>query len=530
MLRTPDAESLLDLTREKLVVLDEAGKYTYLNAATRDVLGFDPETLVGTDAFDLVHPEDEARIRAAFEELDEGQGGGTETLEYRYETAGGDWLWLRSQIYAPSETEMDGYVVSSRDVTEEVESIRRLETIVSTSTDVLWMFDADWSELLFVSDTVDEVFGLSRATLERDPRAFLNRVYPADRPNVERKMRQLSDGHSTTLEYRVEPDGGEVRWVRVPGEPVREDGEVVAVAGFARDITDEYRHKRQLEVMDNLLRHTIRNDMNVVIGTAERILEATETAEPIRTAEANEAGRNGADRNEAKRNEAGRNGAERNEAERNGASGDGTVGGETVDVEAAARTVRRVADDLLDTAEKQRDVIELLSRGGSPQSIDVEPIVRELVGEMRTERPAGEFSVSCPSDVTAFALPELEYAVAELIRNAVEHADTTPAVEVDVTRTDSEVRITIRDNCPVIPIEERQIIADRWEMDDLRHTAGMGLWLAYWVAERSDGGLAFDTVDDGNIVTIHVPREEHPEENDPPGLASDMETDSPSGN
>ena len=510
MLRAPDAESLLDLTREKLVVLDEAGKYTYLNAATRDVLGFDPETLFGTDAFDLVHPEDEARIRAAFRELVDGDGDGTETLEYRYGTAGGDWLWLRSRIYAPSETDIDGYVVSSRDVTEEVESIRRLETIVSTSTDVLWMFDADWSELLFVSDTVDEVFGLSRARLQQEPRAFLDRVYPADRAHVVRKMRQLSDGHSTTLEYRVEPDEGEVRWVRVPGEPVREDGEVVAVAGFARDITDEYRHKRQLEVMDNLLRHTIRNDMNVVIGTAERILEATETAEPIGTAKANEAGKNG--------------------TERNGTSGDGPAVSDAVDVEAAARTVRRVADDLLDTAEKQRDVIELLSRGGSPQSIDVEPIVRELVGEMRTERPAGEFSVSCPSDVTAFALPELEYAVAELIRNAVEHADTTPVVEVDVTRTDGEVRITIRDNCPPIPIEERHIMADRWKMDDLRHTVGMGLWLAYWVAERSDGSLAFDTVDDGNVVTIHVPREEYPEENDPPGLASDRETDPPSGN
>ena len=500
MARAPDAESLLDLTREKLVVLDEAGKYTYLNAATRDVLGFDPETLIGTDAFALVHPEDEKRIRAAFRELAEGRGDGTETLEYRYETAAGDWLWLRSRVYAPSETDIDGYVVSSRDVTEEVESIRRLETIVSTSTDVLWMFDAEWSELLFVSDTVEDVFGISRATLERDPRAFLNRVYPADRPNVERKMRQLSDGHSTTIEYRVEPDDGEIRWVRVPGEPVQEDGEVVAVAGFARDITDEYRQKRQLEVMDNLLRHTIRNDMNVVIGTAERILEATTTEETTKIPVMDETGRSDVESN----------GTDGDETDRNGTNGDGPTVSDEVDVEAAARTVRRVADDLLDTAEKQRDVIELLSRGGSPQPVDIEPVVREVIAEMRAERPAGEFSVSCPSDVTAFALPELDYAVAELVRNAAEHTDTTPVVEVDVGRTDTDVRITVRDNCPPIPIEERRIIADRWEMDDLRHTVGMGLWLAYWVAERSDGDLAFDTVGDGNVVTIIVPREDCP--------------------
>ena len=59
--------------------------------------------------------------------------------------------------------------------------------------------------------------------------------------------------------------------------------------------------------------------------------------------------------------------------------------------------------------------------------------------------------------------------------------------------------------CPPIPVEERYVISDRWEMDDLRHTGGMGLWLVYWVANRSGGDLTFDTHADGNVVTVTVP-------------------------
>jgi hypothetical protein len=42
-------------------------------------------------------------------------------------------------------------------------------------------------------------------------------------------------------------------------------------------------------------------------------------------------------------------------------------------------------------------------------------------------------------------------------------------------------------------------------MTDLNHTAGMGLWLVYWIADRSGGKLTFNTNADGNEVTITVP-------------------------
>ncbi|TKX75589.1 PAS domain-containing sensor histidine kinase [Halorubrum sp. GN11_10-6_MGM] len=495
MSRSPEPETLVDLAQDKIAVIDESGRFRYLNAAAHRLLGFDPDALVGTDAFDLVHPDDVERVRSAFDALVADGTRPDSPLEYRYATADGDWVWFRTHVFPPAETGLDGYALSSRDVTLEVESRRRLETIASTSPDVLWMFTPDWSELLFVNGAVESVYGITPDALERRPQRFLDAVHPDDRPAVERAMERLSAGESTNLDYRLGPDDGPTTWVRVPARPVREDGEIVALTGFARDVTEEYRRERQLTVMDNLLRHTIRNDMNIVDGTAERIAERVEEAVDTPATEA--------------------------DAPDLGGAGIGVANADSADVDSVdidvakladdlidhAETVRRVADDLLSTAEKQRGVIDLLRGHEPPQSLRVAPLVERAVADAvgdASEAPA-DVSVSCPDDVRAFTHPELDYAIAELVENAIEHAEGAATIEIEVTASADRVEIAVRDDAPPIPAGEREPIADRWEMDDLRHTGGMGLWLVYWIADRSGGDLAFDAGADGNEVTISVP-------------------------
>ncbi|WP_280588023.1 PAS domain-containing protein [Halorubrum sp. Boch-26] len=510
----PDPETLLDLAQDKVVVLDENGVYRHLNAASVDMIGFEPDELIGTDAFALVHPEDGERLRETFAAIVAGGPEPDEPLEYRYATADGGWVWLRTRVHTPASTGIDGYVLTSRDVTSEVESRRRLETIASVSTDVFWMFTADWSELLFVNDAVEQMYDISAERLERDPRTFLDSVHPEDRPYVERAMERLSAGESTLIDYRLGTADAATRWVRVPGEPVVEDDEVVAVTGFARDVTDEYRRDRQLAVMDNLLRHTIRNDMNIVDGTAERIIDRVATAAGF----APEAW--------------GGDGSETSD-ESPSPSDPAELVELGADITEYAETIRRIATELLTTAEKQRGVIDLLRQRGSPRSVEIAPVVEEAVdmvvddfgdrdeidvsyheptvdglrgdGATADGEAFASVSVSYPTDAQAFTHPELDYAIAELVENAIEHAESAPRVRIGVTETDEAVEIAIRDNCPPIPAEERYVITDRWEMDDLRHTGGMGLWLVYWVANRSGGDLSFDTHSNGNVVTLAVP-------------------------
>jgi PAS domain S-box-containing protein len=345
------------------------------------------------------------------------------------------------------------------------------------------MFTADWSELLFVNEAAEPVYGIDRETLRDRPRTFLEVVHPDDRPAVEDAMQRLSAGESTNLDYRIGTGDEGMRWVRVPARPVVEDGEVVAVTGFARDVTDEYRRKRQLTVMDNLLRHTIRNDMNIVDGTAEQIAARVDDA--LRATDSPDDGATDLDAD----------------------SPDGGAAELAADLIEHAETIRRVAGDLLTSAEKQRGVIDLLRRKEPPKPLRVASLVETAVEDALADcdAAAADVSVRCPDDLRAFTHPELDYAVAELVANAIEHAEAPPRVEVEVTAPADRVEIAVRDNAPPIPAEERDPITDRWEMDDLTHTGGMGLWLVYWIADRSGGDLTFDAHGDGNEVTISVP-------------------------
>lgn len=481
MVDPDDAFTLLNRAQEKIVVLGADGTYRYLNDAVVDVLGFEPAELVGRNAFDLIHPDDERRVRDLFDAAVAGEFDSPVRFEYRYGTADGGWVTLRSELYGPSDTGIDGYVVSSRDVTEAAASRRRLEEIAAKSPDVLWMFTADWEELLFVNDAVGEVFGVRPETLAERPTAFIEHVHPADRPYVRRAMRRLSEGESTLLDYRVDPTTEFSRWVRVPAEPIYEDGAVVRVAGFVRDVSEEYKRNRQLTVMDNLLRHTIRNDVNVITGTADRILDAVDDGCA----------------------------ATRNRME--SADSDGTEPGDRDDAEtvaAHARTVKRVGESLLDTAEKQRGVIELLSRDGPPSPIDVAEVAEEAGVRVGKRHPDAAIAVDRPSEARAFTHPEVEQALVELVENAVEHAEEPPDVHVSVEAADGGIEVRVRDNCPPIPPEELLVVTDQREMTDLRHTDGMGLWLAYWVADRSGGQLAFDSHADGNVVRLRLPSAE----------------------
>ena len=53
---------LLDQARDKVALLDETGTYTYVNATAERILGFDRDELIGTNAFEYVHPDEREAV------------------------------------------------------------------------------------------------------------------------------------------------------------------------------------------------------------------------------------------------------------------------------------------------------------------------------------------------------------------------------------------------------------------------------------------------------------------------------------
>ncbi|MDS0300137.1 PAS domain-containing protein [Halogeometricum sp. S1BR25-6] len=455
-----DLDVLLDYTQDKIMVVDDEATILYANDAVTRILGWETNELLGTNALTYIHPADLDTVRDVFRRTIASESFSEATVEYRYRTADDSWVWFESRMSNATSEQLDGYVVSSRDVSDRVEAERqheeltaRLQEISSVTDEVLWMFDGEFSELLFVNPAYETVYGRPVAELEADASAFLEAIHPDDAPAVRCAMDRLVGGESTDMEYRVNPRKNYNVWVWAQAQPILEDGEVVRISGFTREITDRHRRDRQLSVMDNLLRHNLRNALNVILGNADLIDETT------------------------------------------------------CDTTQLTDKIRTAGEQLLESAEKEREVVDILNHKTTTDLVDLTAVTSDEVERARRRFPDADIDSSLPDSATVYALSNVRLAVAELLENAIVHSDRDrPSVSVSVRLRRDAVELRVEDDAPPIPDIEAHVLRDPHAMTNVFHSTGLGLWLVYWVVELSDGDISLDSTADGNLIRIRFPR------------------------
>ena len=129
-----EREELFHLISENaadmIAVVDTQGKRLFNSLSYRKVLGYSPEELQASSAFEQIHPDDRERVKRA---ADEAQRTGIgKTLEYRLQHKNGSWLVLEStsSVIVDSNGEPEKLVIVNRDITERKraeEALRRSE-------------------------------------------------------------------------------------------------------------------------------------------------------------------------------------------------------------------------------------------------------------------------------------------------------------------------------------------------------------------------------------------------------------------
>ena len=456
---------LLDHSQDILVLLDEEGRFTYANAALEHLLGWERNDVLGSDAFEFVHPDDVEAARRVFEQTIASDEFAEAVVEHRFETSDGSWVWLESRMSSLTDEQMDGYVVSARDITDRVEAqaesretAERLEQLSRATPDAMWLFNGDWSECLFVNSAYETLYGRPAEELQGDPTAFFDAIHPSDVPGVEAAMERLADGTYVDMEYRANPNRGYRTWVWVQGVPITRDDEVTRIAGVSKEITTRKRRERQLCVMDNLLRHNLRNDMGIILGNAELIEEEFPGA--------------------------------------------------------ASRTgvIRRTGDELLESADKQRELVKILTDDSAPERAALDEVVSHAVETIRRRFPAAGVTVYCQDRSFASVLNRFQYAITELLENAIVHNDNEePLVHVTLNQRDEQTVLIIEDDARPIPEMEANVLRGDHEMTAVYHSTGLGLWLVYWIVELSEGWITVESSAEGNRIRITIPDTRSPE-------------------
>ncbi|GAB3041906.1 PAS domain-containing protein [Natronobiforma cellulositropha] len=209
-------------------------------------------------------PADRERIETAIDRAIET--GADYDFEARLTRPDGERRWVR--MIATSVTD-DGPVTTLRGSIQDVTERKRHERDLERTTDLLqqvqrlatvggWEVDfrrdppaMTWTDELYRIHCFDRDADLQRESV-------VEAYHPADRERVDATLREAVETETAyDIEARLQTDAG-IRWVRAIGEPIHEDGDLVAFRGSVQDISDRKEREQDLQRTTALLEQTQR--------------------------------------------------------------------------------------------------------------------------------------------------------------------------------------------------------------------------------------------------------------------------------
>ncbi len=246
---------LAENSTDVVMITDPQAVMLFVSPAISQMLGYEPEELVGRSAYELIHPEDLAASGSVVAGMLDSLRP-LNTAPYRTRRKDGTYIWVESNV-RPVLDGASGEVIemqtSHRNVTQRREAelrLRRSEHQLTVAQRLArigsweWDIDADrvsWSDQLY------EIFGLSPGEFGGSLDAYLERVLPEDRERVAGSVgAAVEQGTSFHYECRIVlPDGG-VRVIEAYGEVLEEPGRSRKMIGTAQDITGRKRAAEEL--------------------------------------------------------------------------------------------------------------------------------------------------------------------------------------------------------------------------------------------------------------------------------------------
>lgn len=311
------------------------------------------------------------------------------------------------------------------------------------------------------------------STQIQDTDNIFTAVHPDDKDVFDELISEtLHNAESSSIHCRFKSEDGDWRMYEVTTHPKKHYPVIDQTLVTARDITGQYFFEQRRQVINRVLRHDLRNDMNVVTGHAE-ILTSVEDEE----------------------------------------------------IKKHAEVIKKKSEHLVSLGEEVRSIDQELNRTSRrKRQVNVQRVVNEVVKEIHEQYSEATFRVSA-DELFIVGNSLFRTAVRHIIENAVEHnhrPESDVIVKVECLINDDEmVEIRVTDNGPGIPKGEREVIGNGVETQ-LDHISGLGLWMVKWIMDSINGEVSFT---DGDLSGTEVVLQAHPSSFSP-GLNQDDDPDS----
>jgi PAS domain S-box-containing protein len=247
------------------------GRFLYVSPASRWLLGFEPEELVGRHGREVIHPDDRNAVIAAYNAFAQGEGSFT----CRVSRKDGTYLWLETRcrsVSNGSSGHANEILAVSRDVTarrEAEEALRESESILRSFYDSAQMMMGvvelrDGDIVYLTANTATTAFfglppdGLAgrRASATGMPEAHL-RLW------MQRYRESEATRHPVRFEFCADRDG-RPHWLSCTVSPISTGETGRRFLYVVEDITERQRAEEALRRSEEHFRALIENSFDVI--------------------------------------------------------------------------------------------------------------------------------------------------------------------------------------------------------------------------------------------------------------------------
>ena len=295
--------ALIDHTSSVIYMRKADGRYLLVNREYERLFGLRREDIVGLTDHDLFPQE----VADAFRENDRQALAGGVPIQLEEFVPGDDGVRTYLTVKFPLiDAAGVPYAVAgiSTDITERSRAVaalrdseERFRLLAEHAQDIIFRYRLGSAPAMeYLSRAVESITGFAAEDYYADPRLLVSRIEPEDRLMFEQSWQAPRSGTTTV---RLRRRDGEVVWIEQRASAVTDDaGELVAIEGILRDVTERMaaeqerseleQQLRQAERLDSLgqlaggVAHDFNNILAVISGYADMLIDELGDDHPSR--------------------------------------------------------------------------------------------------------------------------------------------------------------------------------------------------------------------------------------------------------
>ncbi|AFZ47818.1 PAS/PAC sensor hybrid histidine kinase [Cyanobacterium stanieri PCC 7202] len=294
---------IVETTTEGIWMIDREGKTNYVNAQMAEMLGYDPEEMLGKPLFYFM---DQEAQQLAQKYLKKRIQGIKEQHDFRFTRKDGSDLWAIVST-TPSINEKGEYLgslamitdISDRHQTELalIEFKQRLDQLAIHIPGMIYqyrLYPDGSNQLPYASEGIRQIYGVSPQEVMKDATHLLKTIHPEDLPFVVQSSQESAENLTPWYcEYRICHQDGSIIWVSAHSTPTKQPDGSIIWHGYICDISDRIKIQQELihaketaeaatkskSAFFAMMSHEIRTPMNGVIGMTGLLLDTNLTPE-----------------------------------------------------------------------------------------------------------------------------------------------------------------------------------------------------------------------------------------------------------